>query len=306
LLCCTALLVNLVIQAQDDLKVRFHEAYDAGEFKSALSISSQLITSDPTNASYRILQARIYLQLGNYDETIKNCYEALKYDKNNGAAYYLRGEVGLRTGSYGGAVIFFGKAMKYSVDPDVYFMAGVKRAEAYIQLRRYEEAYQDLLEAYEYAPSNMKVLLALSDALIQLEKYNEAIYTLNKIIAIDTAQVESYILLGELYLNNNNQLDLAYKNYKMAAQLQPNNIDVLNQLGEICYEKNEFDNGMKWLHKATILDPDRPDTYKIKALHYFNIKEYEQGCNTLFKALQLGYIEKYGYDALDLYIEQCE
>jgi len=94
--------------------------------------------------------------------------------------------------------------------------------------------------------------------------------------------------------------------YGKYCELEPNTGSAYNMLGEAYLMNKDYENSMNALKIAQSLTPNDPMIYKLKGLVYLEQDDHENGCNTLFRAFQLGYLEQYGYDLLDIYLEKCE
>jgi tetratricopeptide (TPR) repeat protein len=292
-------------QIKVPLEDQYLEAIENKNYQKALDIANLLLSYDSTSSEYYILKAQACFNLELYDETIKYCYSALNLEPNNPEAYFLRGRVCSQTESYGGAILFYSKALKYSADPELTFKCNLNRGIAYQKLNRYDEAYHDLSIAYDYAPASLEVLYPISEVLYSMGKTEEALYTLNKIIGYDDTYAKAYKLMGKMQYEMGN-LKKAFDSYEKYLKYEPEDIEALNAMALAALDIEEYAKGMSIMNKSLALDQFRPDSYKIRALLLFKLGRDEEGCNNLFNALQLGYIEKYGYDALDIYVEHCE
>ncbi len=292
-------------QIKIPLEEQFLDAVETENYEKALDVANLLLSYDSTSSDYYILKAQACYHLGQYDETIKNCYSALNLEPNKPEAYFLRGQVCSMTESYGGAILFYTKTLKYSADPDLTFKCNLHRGLAYQKLNRYEEAYHDLSEAYDYSPADLEVLYPISEVLHSMGKTEECMYTLNKIIAYDDTYARAYKLLGKVNYEMGS-LRKAFTNYEIYLEYEPEDIEALNAMAVAALDVEEYVKGLSVMNKSLGIDNTRADSYKIRAQLLLKMGRDEEACNNLFNALQLGYIEKYGYDALDIYIENCE
>lgn len=280
-------------------------AFKNKDFTKAEIIINKAIQADSTRSEFYILRARISMEQEKYDNTIKDCYYALKLTPGNPEVYMLRGELCMITKSYGGAILFFGKAINGFSDNDMLCKAFVNRGNAYFNLDKFSEAQNDFMSAYDINPNSTDVLFPLAKTYIKLNHKKEALYTLDKIIKEDAQYAPAYQLLGSIETGNE-EFEKAIDAYNTYLTLNPKSGETYISLAGIYVKMKKYDLALLNANKALSLLPEEPEIFKIKSEVYFEQGLKEEGCNNLFRAFQLGYIEKYGYGALDEYISKCE
>jgi tetratricopeptide (TPR) repeat protein len=299
--------VKGILYAQDieELIKSSKEYSDKGAYQQAMNLINRAISYDSLRADVFLQRATISYYLGNYDNTIKDCYAALRFKTDLPDVYLLRGKVCMVTESYGGAILFFGKAMKFSTDQKLLFEVYLNRGQAYYNLNRFQDALVDFQAAYAIDDTSKELLLALSDTYLRLKKPVEALTTLNKAIASNPDYAPLYEMLGRIAVENNNfpQAIQAYEKYTSLNVTSPS---AFNELADIYRIDKQYEKALNALNRSLSLDPLEPQSHKVKGMVYLDMGETEIGCNTLFRSMQLGYLEKYGYDLLDIYLSNCE
>lgn len=292
-------------QNADDLFISGQEYLIRGEYEKALLSIDHVLAIDSSITDYYLLRANIYFKMKVYDKTIRDCYTILKLRSDIPEVYILRGKVCQVTESYGGAILFFGKAIKYSSENESLFEAFLNRGKAYFELRKYYDAKNDFISAYEINQNSLDLLLSMSENYLMINDNKNAFSTLSIAIEIDSLYPPSYALLGSIAINNKNYSEaiIAYKKY---CELIPEMAMAYNMLGETYLLNKEYENAMNTINISQSISPNDPMIFKIKGLIYVEQKEYDKGCNNLFRALQLGYLEQYGYDLLEVYLNECE
>ena len=281
------------------------EFAEKGAYQQALFNINKAIAVDSSRAEYFLHRAEIQFNLGDYDNTIKNCYATLNLKPNMPEVHFLRGKVCVVTESYGPAILFFTKTLKYTDSNDLRFKALLNRGNTYLAIQRYAEALNDFNEASSIDNSSLEILLSLSETYKQLHQANQAIQLLNKAIEINPGFAPAYELLGQIACDKND-FPIAISAYEKYLVLNPNEIEGHNFLAELYVQTQDYEKALNCLNSTLSIDPLEPNAYRIKGLIYLTQGDKEKGCNTLFRAMQLGYFEKYGYDLLDLYMEKCE
>lgn len=281
------------------------EYFNKGAYQQSLLNIDKAITADSTRAIYFLHRAKVEFYLGNYDNTIKDCYKTLNLNPNSPEVYLLRGKVCIVTESYGPAILFFGKTLKYTTQDDLRFEAYLNRGKAYNKIQRFPEALNDFNEAFAINNSSLDVILPLSETYRYLNKTDQAIILLNRAIEQNPGYAPLFELLGKI-ARDRNDYPVAIEAFEKYAALKPGEIKAHNFLADLYLQTGDYEKSLNCLINSLSIDPLDPNAYKIKGLIYLEQGDEEKGCNTLFRAMQLGYFEKYGYDLLDLYKEKCE
>ena len=217
----------------------------------------------------------------------------------------LRGEVCMVTQSYGGAILFFGKAINGTSDNAILCQAFVNRGNAYFNLGKFSDAQNDFMSAYAIDPNSRDVLFPLSRTYVHMNKTEQALNMLDKIIKGDPQYAPAYNLLGSIE-RDKGEFEKAIDAYNTYLTLNPKSGETYINLAEVFLKMNKYDLALLNANKALTFLPDEPQVFKIKSEIYFGQGLNDEGCDNLFRAFQLGYIEKYGYEALDEYLSKCE
>jgi tetratricopeptide (TPR) repeat protein len=281
------------------------DEFKKADFPNALISINKAIQTDSLNADYFLLRAKLKFNLIKYDDAIKDCYASLKLKPENPEVYFLRGQICIVTASYGGAILFFGKTIKNTNNKELLYNAYVNLGKALTELGKYDDAYTNYMAAVQLFPDETLVLLPLAENYYKRKLTSDALTTLNKAVQKLPDEAGIYVLYGLIYMEN--------KDYKQAIEtlnkycnMVTNDPKALSMLAVAYYETKDLQNALISINRAITLNPSDPANYKIKGSILFEKGQTEEGCNCTFKAMQLGYLEKYSYDLLDVYIQKCE
>ncbi|MBU1076544.1 MAG: tetratricopeptide repeat protein [Spirochaetes bacterium] len=130
----------------------------------------------------------------------------------------------------------------------------------------------------------------LGEAYYQEKKFELAIVEYKYVIKIGTFNTEltEAIVrkrLAEIY-KEFNQLDEAQKEYILISNLEPDNFDVMFQIGELFYKRNLVDNSVSYFQKSIRLNPQHSDSHYYLGIIYFNSGQFEESQIELNRALQ--------------------
>ncbi|MGD2034723.1 MAG: hypothetical protein PVF73_06695 [Bacteroidales bacterium] len=275
------------------------------ELDQALLSVDRALEIDSSVPDYYLQRANIFYKLSMYDKTIKDCYSAMRLKNDIPEVYLLRGKVCQVTESFGGAILFFGKAIKYSSDNELLFDAFLNRGKAYYELGKYYDALSDFQSARDINTRSLELLLSMSESFLKINVIDKAHSTLMAAVEIDSSYSPLYEVLGRVAKTKKDYPE-AIEAYKKYCELNPGSASAHCMLSEGYLLNGDYEKGMENINIAQSLSPEDPMVFKIKGLIYLRKNEFENGCNNLFRALQLGYLEQYGYDLLDIYLTECE
>lgn len=280
-------------------------SFDKGLFSDALVTLNKCMKKDSSKADYFLLRANIFFKLSKYDAAISDCYSALSREPDKPEVFYLRGQLCQVTKSYGGAILFFGKTLKFSKKEDLTFNAYLNRGNAFFEMGKYNDAYNDFVAATNLRQEDVNALYELALTNYKLLRVADAKNILEKIRVIEPEFSPAYELSGEI-ASGEKKFDQAIRDFDQFVKLNPTNPGGFCQLAQIYLSVKEFDKALFNINTSINLQPTNPAGYKVKGLIYLQQNQIEEGCNNLFKALQLGYLENVSFDLLDLYMKNCE
>ncbi|KAF9286292.1 Hsp90 cochaperone [Mortierella antarctica] len=153
-------------------------SYKARKFDEALEHYAKAWELDSTNVSILTNKAAVYFEMGNFDECIKTCEEAIEVGREYRADYKLiakaLGRIGtayVKQDKLPEAIKYYGKSLAEHRTPDI--LAKLKEAEK-AKAKADKEAYRDVALSAE-ARDRGNVLFKNSDFAGAVKEYTEAI-----------------------------------------------------------------------------------------------------------------------------------
>lgn len=271
---------ELLVQTPDNTDLL--EAYagylkDTKNYSQAMQIYEKLL-AQTSNEKYSANIAEVYFLRQDY-QTSLNLYMEL-YNKNL-TDPNLQKAIGLLyfvLGDFDNSICFYQKYLSQvqdakSVQPE----SILNYAKSLFYTKQIQPA-KDILEAYVKAyPNDAEGLSTLADIYVTEKNLPCAMQLVSQAIILEPDKIK--------YKIQSAKIDIYAKNYAQAqclllqlAQIEPNNTDILESLGDIAYSTGDFKQALRYFQ--CVLDQDITDPkycdkihFKIAQAHQYN-KEY--------------------------------
>lgn len=192
-----------------------------------------------------------YFSLKEFDKAIEFYEEAIDLDSNESMYHSDKGLAQLKLDDFNGAVLACERAIE--INPD-YVSAYINRSAAYIELKKWNWALDDLLQAQSMKPTNKErayIHANLSTIYVNSSEYEKALRNANLAI--------------ELY----KEISWAYRNRAFIYMIQ-----------------NNADDAIEDINSGLELDSEDPYLWMYKGLLVIKVdKEIEKGCRLFEKAI---------------------
>ncbi len=137
---------------------------------------------------------------------------------------------------------------------------------------------------------NMLAHWLLGEAYYKEKKYQLAIVEYKQALKIgeftkEITEARIRKRLAQIY-RYYNQLDEAQKELILVSNLEPDNYEVLYEIGELFYLRNLIDNAVAYFTKALRINPQHPDSHYYLGVIYYNAGKFEEAQIALNKAIQ--------------------
>lgn len=174
-------------------------------------------------------------------------------------------------------------------DSELYFY----RANTYMALEEYEKSIKDYNFVVSQNKSNIDAIYNRGNAYYELEKYKNAINDFNLVLKQDPKFVEALQSRGSAYFNNENFKN-ALADFKTVVELHPS-AGSFYDLGNAHFMLGDFSGSVDDFSQAIEKDSGNSDYFFNRALAYFYLEIYSEGCKDLEQAARLGDKEAEGY-----------
>ena len=194
--------------------------------------------------------------MGQLDEAISACRQAVVLQPNWAEAHYNLGTALQAQGKWDEAITAFGQAIALKPHyPEAYNNLGI----ALQIIRQQEQAIAAYRQAIALQPGYAHALSNLGTALQAMKKPNEAIDAYRQAIAVQPDYPEAYYNLG-ICLKIVGQLDDALAAYRQAIALKPGYAEAYRNLGDALQTMGRRQEAIAAFQEALRLKPDDEDT----------------------------------------------
>ena len=263
--------------------------------KHAIDLRHQEGHPDDPRDYYFLGEAHFHL--GEYDDAIADCDQAISLNPDYSAAYEIRGRAYDAKGMHEQAETDFQKARgldnevggaipnfdRYPERPTDHFglgLAHLKNAD-YGEPGFYREAIENFSRAIELDPKFADAYKRRGDAYSGLAEeeaesdyYNRAIADYNRAIALNPDDASAYSGRGYAFYRQDN-FDRAIADFTQAIDLNPGNIGAYGFRGYAFYRQDNFDRAIADFTQVIVLDPDIASAYQDRGDAYFQQGEYK-------------------------------
>jgi tetratricopeptide (TPR) repeat protein len=218
--------------------------YGLGEYQAAVPYLKQAADRDAQNLSLLLTLAHSCLLSKQYQCVLDTYHRMVAQNAESAEADMLVGEALDEMKDTIGATREFRAAVQTNPkEPNAHFGLGYL---LWTQMQ-YQEASQEFQAELENTPDYTQAMLYLADADIRMNRNEDALLLLEKVVKIDPASSMARLDLGVVYAEADHKED-AVREFKAAAALKPGDVNVHMRLGRLYRSmgkaneaKNEFD-----------------------------------------------------------------
>jgi tetratricopeptide (TPR) repeat protein len=256
--------------------------------KNDLTKSAQYIEQaailDPKNVWYIQEMAYMNFEKGEFDLAVKYFEKLLKYEPRNVEWLYGYAESLVRDGKISDAIKVLDKTEdQIGLFPEL----SIQKFQLYIQLKQWENAENELLEARKLFPQDPQILAFLIDFYFQQGRQVEALNFLKQLVEADPENGNAHMALADLY-QQKGEMELAMQEFKLAVACTDIDLDTKMKVLISIYESSyQVDPSVYGILDALILTyPDQAKPYSIKGDFLIKDANSEEALQAYRKALE--------------------
>jgi tetratricopeptide (TPR) repeat protein len=282
------------------------KAEEEKNYVEALRLVNLDIDKYPDHDWNYLTRSSIYIAMGKIEDAYLSAEKAMILNNKNPATYINMGNIFLYAGDADNAVKLFTSAMDITPkdSTDILNSCLLNRAAAYAQVRKYQEAYNDLHLVYLRDSSNVGVINNMAAMMDDLGRPEEGIRLLKKLIEIDPSFTGTYVNLGFKY-NQMEQYEKGLTYLDKAILMKPDDGIAYNNRAYSKYKLGRNAEALDDVNKSLELYPGNSYAYKNRALIYVALKRMNMACADISKALEMGFSKMYGDEVEKLQKQHC-
>ena len=205
------------------------------------------------------------------DNETKQEHKSLKTDtKRRALDLFLNGANADSKGDYASAILEYQEAAQLDPSGGIYYAI----AKDYFFLNKLSFALQYISKAVGFEPDNVEYLLLQEEIFSTAKQNDEAITVLEKIISIDSTNINAYYKLARLY--EPARPKQALEVYQKITKLIGNEWTVLTRVADLYERLGDNEKAVETLESLSEIDPANKELQKVIVDFYLRTKNYEK------------------------------
>jgi len=278
--------------------------FEQGNHRGALSVINKGIEQYPDSGDLYLHRGDIHYALEDLENAWRDYTSAVEKDETHPMYRIHRGVLLTSAGIYDGALADFQVALSEAGSDIVLKAVHLNRSTTYQLVRRFDLAYDDLIAAYHIDSTDIGVVNNLGTLLDELNRQEEALFYLNKVIELDSTFLGGYANLAFQY-GKLGRFEEALEMSNKAIELAPKEGILYNNRGYIYYSMGQYKDAMKDIEKSMDLYPTNSYAFRNRALVYIALNKTSKACDDLQHAIDLDFTTNYGSECEELQRKHC-
>jgi len=255
------------------------KAQQQGEFQQADVLYQQIIIENPNSAEAWHYYAIFAAQQQQFSQALERIQKAIAIDSDSAEYYQTLGNILKKLNKLDEALQALLTAEKLETNnPEIHNQLAV----LYYQQQNFDNALKHYAKAVQLKPDYVEAHFNLALLFIQQNNMDAAITQLKNVLTLFPENINAHKLLADLYLNSGasdqstqDALNQAIKHYKFILELQPDFVDVINNLGVAYLKLNQGEAAVKCFTKVLSIDVKHIDARNNLAATYLQGDRYD-------------------------------
>ena len=249
-------------------------------WKNSETVWNKVLKFYPDYFVAYVNRAAYRINVGNYDEALKDCNKAISLKPNYHLAFYNRGYIYQELGNIEEAIKNYSQTIILKDDTS---QAYQNRGILYVNLEKFEEAYNDFNSALKANPKDPIAYLNRASLLKDLKEYTKVIDDASAVISLDSTLLQAYYLRGISYAKEN-QNNKAILDLTKAIEDKSLSANALKERGYIYLRLKKDDEAINDFEASLNLDNNQLDLYLDKSELHIKRFEYDKALFSLERA----------------------
>jgi tetratricopeptide (TPR) repeat protein len=181
------------------------------------------------------------------------------------------------------AVDLIGRAIEQNERNPNYFLS---RANALQELKRFDEAVASYDKTLALKADSAEAFNNRGAALKELKRFGEALASFDKAVALQPDDAEAFNNRG-IALQELRRFDEALASYDRALALEPDHVDAVNNRGVVLAALRRYDEALASYDRALALKPDYANPFNGRGVALMALRRFEEALASYDRALAL-------------------
>jgi len=151
----------------------------------------------------------------------------------------------------------------------------------------YKESLQYILKAYQVQPDSEIIINDLALTYLRLNNYKKSEEFYKKVLKVFPNSWRAYNGLGVITIKRDGNKEKAIKYLKKSYILNPQNAEVISDIGAVYYKLGDFKKAVEYFSKAIEMNPNRALFYLNMGSTYGNMQNYEEAITYFKRAVKI-------------------
>ncbi len=169
-------------------------------------------------------------------------------------------------------------------------------ATVYEEAKQYGLAEKTLVDGIKLAPDAPKLYFRLGVVYDKLERKDESIEMMKKVITLDPQNADALNYLGYTYADMGKNLEIAEELIREALKYKPDDGYILDSLGWVYFQREEYEEALRYLIQAADMVPDDPVILEHVGDAYFKLNDF----NNALKYYQMSLNQRERTDRVEI------
>ncbi|MBW4497204.1 MAG: tetratricopeptide repeat protein [Oscillatoria princeps RMCB-10] len=278
--------LSFYLQTQNismDLKSRGVEKATRGDRTGAIEDYNQAIRFNPNDAAAYYKRGNVNYDLGKLKEAKEDYSQAIRLNPNLANAYYNRGLANYDLQEYQAAVEDYTEAIRINPnDGEAYY----KRGLAHFELREYQAAIEDCTRAIQQNPNDTKAYISRGLARAASGDQRGGLADFTQAIRINYNDGEAFYNRGKVrfYMAD---YQGAVEDYSEAIRINPQYAGAYSNRCEAQLNLSEFEKAVEDCSSALKIDPNDATAAENRCVAHFNRGNYQNAIEDCTQAIAL-------------------
>jgi len=256
--------------------------YNLGNYKLAIEYFTKVIDKDSGHCESFLYRATCNYILNNYEKAHEDVDVAIRYNYRLEWAYNIKGNIYRYQGQPDKAVEYYDKGIALDKYYSYYY---INKADALYNLEKYREAIETVNKSPEKNETGEEFKIR-AKCYYMLTDYPNAINEITQYININPKEKSGYEYRGD-YHKYNNEYAKALADYKKCLRLSPDDPDIYNSIGQLYDDLNEYAKAINYYDKAIKIKNDYYYYYYCKAISLYYMNKFSECEKNIDKSLEL-------------------